>query len=153
LQTGGTVYAIPIFGGMMDVQAIIEGMATLITEAIPSLHVYPMRPGAIDTPACIFTLDKGDFDAAMGGQSDDLMFLATIFTSIADAASGEKALYSYLSRSGPNSIKEAFENGDDTLGGLVSYVLATGWRAPGLATFGNVQYFALPIELTIGVDN
>lgn len=137
-----------------DIQAVISGIEAILTPAFTTspydLHVYTRRPGTIDTPAMIFSLERIEYDVAMSRGADDIMLHGTVFTSMATDR-GESQLYDFMRGSGPTSIKAVIENGDETLGGVAQYVVVTGVRAPGIATYGGSQYYAAAFEILVGV--
>lgn len=133
---------------MADISALVAGLATRL-KTISGLHVYTRRPFTIDAPAAVFSLEQIDFDTTMSRGSDDIMFLATLFTQMGSDR-GEDQLYAYMARSGALSINDAID-GDTTLGGLAMYAAVTRVRAPGIANFGGSDFYGVAFEIVVGV--
>jgi hypothetical protein len=124
-------------------------MGAAVDEINP-LRVYTTRPGTIDPPAVIFTMDTLTFDTSLDGDTDDISFMVTTFTSMSSDR-GEAELYGYIQREGSLSIKQHLES-DDTLGGLVEYLTVTRATKVGIATYGGAQFYAAPLEVHLGVS-
>jgi hypothetical protein len=105
-------------------------------------------PGVANMPALAIELDTVDWDMTMARGSDSFVFLAYLIVSSADSPSGQRLVRQLLSSGGTaGRVKDALEE-DTTLGGLVSYAVATGTR-----TIGNIIYNGIPYQgATIAIE-
>lgn len=105
--------------------------------------------GVANVPAVAFELDDLDWDVTMARGADSFTFLAYLLVSSADSPSGQRLVRQLLSTGGlAGSVKDALEV-DNTLGGLVSYAVATGTRTIGNINYAGVDYLGATIVIEV----
>jgi hypothetical protein len=96
--------------------------------------------GVANVPAIAFELEDIDWDITMSRGADAFVFLAYLMVSSADSPSGQRLVRRLLSTGGlAGRVKDAIEQ-DRTLGGLVSYAVATGTRTIGNINYAGIDY-------------
>jgi hypothetical protein len=135
-----------------DIQPIINAMATVLRPALPGVTVYTNRPGVINAPAIVFTVEGIDYDSTFDDESDEVRIDVNIFTSLGSDGSGESTLWTYIKSTGSTSVKAILE-ADDTLGDVVEYLQVRRARAPGIAKFGAGEYYGVAVECYVGMSN
>lgn len=105
--------------------------------------------GVANVPAVAIELDTIDWDITMARGADSFTFLAYLMVSSADSPSGQRLVRQLLSTGGlAGRVKDALEQ-DTTLGGLVSYAVATGTRTIGNINFAGVDYQGATIVIEV----
>lgn len=123
---------------MPTVAAIRDGLKTRL-ETISGLRAYDTVPGAPNLPCAIVMPDGIAYDTTCGRGADTYAFLITVLVSDADSGLAQDALDGYCNGTGATSIKTAIE-GEQTLGGLVSYARVVALRDYGTVKAGGVDY-------------
>lgn len=137
---------------MASVSAIRDGLAARLAT-IDGLRVSDVVPGQVPVPAAIIKpgargKDAITFDRTFGRGSDELTFSVMVLVSTASDRTAQDALDAYLAGEGASSVKAAIE-GDETLGGLVSFAHVVSVREYGLVDYNGVSY--LGADFTIEV--
>jgi hypothetical protein len=132
----------------MDLDAIIDGLSDAL-DSIDGLRVYKDWPEEISPPSAAVQVEAGTYDAAMDDDSYDLQFAVHVWTSRTSNRSGLAKLWTFLRRTGDSSVKQALE-ADQSLGGVAEFVHVREFRTPGFAVFGETQYYAAQIVVTVG---
>lgn len=140
-----------------DLNEIADALAT----AVQGLDAYVISgvqqevtatgdvPGVANVPAIAIELDDIDWDITMARGADAFTFLAFLLASSADNPSGQRLVRQLLSTGGlAGRVKDALE-ADKTLGGLVSYAVATGTRTIGNINYGGVDYQGATIVIEV----
>jgi hypothetical protein len=105
--------------------------------------------GVANVPAIAFELDDIDWDITMARGADAFVFLAYVMVSSADNPSGQRLVRQLLSTGGlAGRVKDALEQAG-TLGGLVSYAVATGTRTIGNINYAGVDYQGAVLEIEV----
>ncbi|ANN16252.1 hypothetical protein SD37_11750 [Amycolatopsis orientalis] len=128
---------------------VLRGLKTRL-ETIDGLRVHETIPGAIDPPAAVLSLETVTYDSSMSRGSDDLVFSADVFTSMASDRSGQELLFSFIDGEGPNSVKAAVE-ADPLLGGVAMFAEVTDAGAPRIASFGEIEYYNVQFRIFVSV--
>lgn len=106
-------------------------------------------PEQPNVPAVVLELDELSWDENMGGGADSFTFIATALVQYADSKTAQRAMRSFLSRSGGAGRLKAALEANQNLGGLVSYAHMNNARRIGLIKYNGVDY--LGAELVIEV--
>ena len=105
--------------------------------------------GVANVPAIVIELDDITWDITMARGADSFVFLAYLLVSSADSPNGQKLVRQLLSTGGlAGKVKDALEN-DQTLGGQVSYAIATGTRTIGNINYAGADYLGATIEIQV----
>lgn len=131
----------------IDINGMILGLVANVST-IAGLRGYTRLPGTITPPGAVFEVRGIEYDVAMDRGADDVLFRAIVFTSSA-SQNNIDTLYGYMLAEGDTSVKQALES-DETLGCGASYVVVESTNAPGLATIGGVQMYAVDFEGRVG---
>ncbi|MFC9088995.1 hypothetical protein [Nocardiopsis dassonvillei] len=128
---------------MASVSAIRRGLATRL-KTISGLLVYDFVRGSVTAPAAVIKpgvagREAVTFDKTFGRGSDALVFVVLLLVAPASDQVSQDSLDAYMDGDGTKSVKAAIE-GDETLGGLVSFAHVVSVREYGLVEWGGVQY-------------
>lgn len=134
---------------MAAILPVFGGLKTRL-ETIPGLRVHQTVPGAIDPPAAVLSLESVIYDSSMSRGSDDLVFSADVFTSMASDRAGQELLFAFLDGSGAKSVKTAVE-ADPTLGGVAMYAEVAEAGGPRIASFGEIEYYNVQFRIVVSV--
>lgn len=105
--------------------------------------------GVANVPAIVFELEDITWDVTMARGADSFVFLAYLLVTSADSPSGQRLVRQLLSSGGlAGRIKDALEQ-DSTLGGLVSYAVATGTRTIGNINYAGADYLGAVLEIEV----
>lgn len=132
----------------MDLDAVIEGLASVVKTAIPDLTTYDYSAESIVEPCLVPGDVTVDFDQTFGRGLDAVTIKPIIIAARSDDRTGQKKLNDYLSGSGSTSLKAQIE-ASPTLGGTchdLRVVRVTGRR---FYTFGQYQYVGAELEIFI----
>lgn len=140
-----------------DLNAIADALAAAV-QGLDTDVIYGQQeeitasgdvPGTPNVPFMAFELDTLDWDTTMARGSDSFTFLAYVAVSSADSRSGQRLVRQLLSTGGlAGRIKDALEV-DTTLGGLVSYAVASGTRTIGNINWAGVDYQGATIVIEV----
>lgn len=135
---------------MASLSAMRDGIKTRL-DTIPSLagRVHDTIPGQINPPAAVIRLDTLAFDSTMDGDSDDFLFIASVFVATGVDRVAQDNLDAYLAGSGPTSVRAAIA-ADDTLGGACAYASVIEARNYGLVEYAAVQYLGVDFVIEVG---
>lgn len=130
--------------------AAVQGLDTYVISGVQDeITATGDVPGVANMPAIAFELDDITWDITMARGADSFVFLAYLVVSSADSSSGQRLVRQLLSSGGlAGRVKDALEE-DTTLGGLVSYAVATGTRTIGTINYGGVDYQGAVIEIQV----
>jgi hypothetical protein len=139
----------------------LNAVADALAEAVQGLDAYVISgqqetvtatgdvQGVANVPAIAFELDDLTWDITMARGADSFVFLAYLLASSADNPSGQRLVRQLLSTGGlAGRVKDALEQ-EQTLGGLVSYAVATGTRTIGNINYAGVDYQGAVIEIQV----
>lgn len=132
----------------MDLDAVIENLASVVKTAIPDLTTYDYSAEAIIEPAFLPGDVTIDFDQTFGRGLDAITIKPIVLVGRSDDRTGQKKLNDYLSGSGSTSLKAQIE-ASPTLGGTchdLRVIRVTGRR---FYTFGDTQYVGAELEIFI----
>jgi len=132
---------------MSEIRNVILGIGGRLST-ISGLRVYTRRPGTIEPPAAIISVQSIEYDLSFD-KVEDATFLITVFTQMGSDR-GEDQLYSFMDKTGANSINSCID-GDQTLGGVVQFSNVTRVQTPGIATFAGMDYYAAAFEMVVGL--
>jgi hypothetical protein len=133
----------------MGARAVRDGLIARL-DTIEGLRVSSRVPDQITPPAAMVKLDSLPFDSTMNRGSDDMRFIARVFTSKASDR-GEDALYDYLDGSGAESIKAAVE-ADPTLDGVAHFAVVVEAREIGVSQSPDgTQYYTVDFVIDVGI--
>lgn len=132
---------------MTAITAIRDGLKARL-ETIPGLRAHDTVPGQINPPAAVVRRTSIAFDATMGRGSDDLTFVVTLFVQVGNDRTAQDALDGYLATSGATSIKAAVE-GEETLGGIVSFARVASAGEDVLVEYAGVQYLSVDFVIEV----
>jgi hypothetical protein len=105
--------------------------------------------GVASVPAIGIELDTVNWDVTMARGADAFVFLAYLLVSTAESPDGQRLIRSLLSTGGlATSVKDTIE-ANRTLGGLVSYAVATRVRSIGAIKYAGVDYLGAVIEIEV----
>lgn len=116
-----------------------------------TLQAIGMVPGQVNVPAAVFEVDNLTWDISMGRGADTFDVIATLLWQDEDSDSAQRSLLSFLSKratSGAGRMKAALE-GDQTLGGLVSYAIMSRVRDIGTQTYNGEDYLGAQIVIEV----
>lgn len=138
----------------MDISQVKAAIAAAVGDQIASLNCFGYCPDSIPEPCFYAGEVEIDFDKTFGRGQDEIRVTCRLLVSRADDRAGQQALDSYLSGSGPASVKAALvaargAPGQPALGGVcddLHLVRVQGYR---LFQVGEVQYYGA--ELTVRV--
>jgi hypothetical protein len=140
-----------------DLNEIADALA-LAVQGLDTYVIYGQQeeitatadaPGVANVPAIVFELDDVAWDTTMARGSDSFTFLAYLIVSSADSRSGQRLVRQLLSTGGlAGRVKDALEV-DTTLGGLVSYAVASGTRTIGNINYAGVDYQGATIVIEV----
>jgi len=130
--------------------AVFQGMDTRTfdgdQEVVTSVST---AAGVANVPAIVIELDDITWDITMARGADSFVFLAYLLVSSADSPGGQRLVRQLLSTGGlADRIKDALDS-DQTLGGLVSYAVATGTRTIGNINYAGADYLGATIEIQV----
>jgi hypothetical protein len=133
--------------------AVFDGVETgdEISGVAVAVSCTPEVQGQIEPPAVVLDFDDQDYDLNFGGGADSFGISAAVLVQYVDAEGAQRELRSFLSRkqtSGIGRLKAALE-AEQTLGGLVSYVVMNGVRNIGVVTYAGVDYFGAELVLEV----
>lgn len=134
---------------MAAILPVLRGLKTRL-ETIDGLRVHETIPGAIDPPTAVLSLESVTYDSSMSRGSDDLVFSADVFTSMASDRAGQELLFSFIDGSGADSVKAAVE-AEPTLGGVAMFAEVTDAGAPRIANFGEIEYYNVQFRIFVSV--
>ena len=134
---------------MASIEDVILGIENALQE-IDGLRTHAHIPDTIDPPAAAVTFEECDFDSTLSRGSDDLVFLVHIFTSAADAKSGQRKLYDYIDGSGGKSVKAAID-ADSTLGGIAMYAVVERAEDFGKVTVADIPFYGVKFTVRVCV--
>lgn len=132
----------------MNLQAILDGLAVAL-RTIPELRVFSYSPDVIAPPAAVVQLPSSiTYGITFGGALDTYTIPVLVLVGSASDRAAQSNLASYMSTTGPNSIKGAVA-GDSTLGGIVD--IATITRCTGAAsyTIGGTDYLGARFDAEV----
>jgi hypothetical protein len=140
-----------------DLNAIADALAatwsdmdtqTVAGDMIP-LSSYSEVPGVVNVPAIAIELDDINWDVSMGRGADSMSFLAYMIVSEVDSVDAQRLIRQALSTAGLyERLKDTLE-ANQTLGGLVSYAVATGTRSIGRINYGGLDYQGATLEIVV----
>ena len=142
---------------MADLEDVRQALAAAIAD-VPGLRAVPTVPGQISPPMAVVAPAPGTFidydqtlNGPMGAIAATYRIRVTLFVSEASAGPESQILLdSYLSSTGPASVKMAIES-DVTLGGAVDYAQVTGATGYGFLMWGGISFLAAHVLVTVGV--
>jgi hypothetical protein len=132
-----------VFDGV-DTGDEVSGVAVTLT-------CVPEVPGQIEPPGLVLDFDDQNYDLNFGSGADSFGLVGLLLVTYAEAEDAQRALRSFLSRkqtSGITRLKDALE-ANQTLGGLVSYVVLTGVRNIGIVVFSGVDYLGAELVFEV----
>ena len=132
----------------MDLDAVIENLASVVATAIPGLTTYDYSAESVVEPAFLPGDVTVNFDGTFQRGLDMVTIKPIVLVGRSDDRTQQKKLNDYLSGSGSTSLKAAIE-GSPTLGGSchdLRVVRVTGRR---FYTFGDTQYVGAELEIFI----
>lgn len=132
-----------VFNGVETGQEI-SGVAQVISCAAEVT-------GQIEPPGIVLDIDDQEWDLNMGAGADSFSVAAVVLVQYQETDTAQRELWSFLSRkptAGVARLKAALE-ANQTLGGLVSYVVMTRVRSIGVVTYGAVDYLGAEIVLEV----
>lgn len=142
----------------MDYSLVKKALADALKNKVPGLTTYSYLPDNPELP-CFFAGEiqvrpNNSFGPTPGG-FDITTITCGVFVSQADDLDGQRKLDQLLSRSGPNSIREAIYTygsppGEHALGGLADDLVIDGIDGYGVISLGeNRNYYGANITVRL----
>lgn len=106
--------------------------------------------GVANVPAAVLELDSVDWDVSMARGADAAVFLLYLLVSSSDSGSGQRLTRQLLSSGNlATSLRDSLDNGDRTLGGLISYAAMGSTRTIGVIDYAGARYLGATIEIAV----
>ncbi len=123
------------------IEQIMTALGTRL-NTITDLRGHGFAPDN-PSPPCAFPLvpDIASYRAAMGRGSYVIPFQVAVLTGAQLDRTGQQRLARFISQTGDSSIRAALEDGDKTLGGLVSDLVVDSFTSQGLEEVGLINYY------------
>jgi hypothetical protein len=132
--------------GTASIGDVRDGIKTRLSTVL-ALHTYDTIEDQMESPAAVVEPDTGIYDLTMGRGSDGVdIIIGLAVGGVARVA--QDTLDGYLSGTGATSIKVALE-ADPTLGGVVSFAKARGWRNYGSVTINGVKWWGADVIVEV----
>ncbi|MEU9888670.1 hypothetical protein [Sphaerisporangium sp. NPDC051011] len=138
----------------MNPSEIKTALADAVREAIPALSCFGYVPDSVPEPCFYAGEVEIDFDQTFGRGMDELLITCRLLVSRADDRAGQAALDSYLSGSGPDSVKAALvaargAPGQPALGGLCDDLHLQRVQGYRLYQVGDRQYYGAELIVRV----
>ena len=118
-----------------------------------SIQVYDRVPGAIVSPAVVVEPASGEYQQTLGAiDRTQHMLAVTALVATADVEAAQDTLDQIISAVGSMSIAAGILS-DQTLGGVVEWANASGYRDYGTVSYANANYLKATVDVqTFGVS-
>lgn len=123
------------------IEQVMTGLKTRLAT-ISGLQAYDYAPDN-PSPPCAFPLVPAipSYREAMGRGVYVVTYRVVVLTGAQLDRTGQAALAGYANPTGSASVRQALEDGDKTLGGLVRDLVVDGFDPDGLQEVGLVNYY------------
>lgn len=112
-----------------------------------AVQVYDRVPGKIEAPAVIVEPGSGDYQQTLGStdRTDHTLAVHAV-VALGDRESAQDLLDQMISAVGASSIAAGIDS-DRTLGGVVEWANARGYRDYGTRQFGDTAYLMATVDV------
>ncbi len=136
---------------MASIASLRDALAARLIAAYAgtNIQVYDTVPGQIVTPCVVVEPASGDYHQTLGAADQTMHQMAVhAFDALGERASAQDHIDQMVANTGAQSIKAAIE-GDRTLGGVVLWADASGYRDYGTIEFGGQSYLKCTVDVQI----